>query len=321
MEGLQMPTERNYQEVSIDLLIPFKDHPFKLYDGQRFIDMVESIRANGVIAPITIRPADDGKYEILSGHNRTEAAKEAGLETIPAIVREGLTDDEALLVVTESNLIQRSFADLKHSERAIALSAHYEAMKKKSGYRSDLLEGIEYSTSAPLGRRSETREELGTQYHLSKNTIARYLRVNKLVPELKERLDNEEIGMRVAESLSYLRPKEQRMVDRTLANDPNRKLTMKGADDLRKASAEEALDNTAVRQLIPLTSRSRVVIKPKFIDLDYVAYYLESRLTAAQCKDESLISEIEGMLIKALNEYLGLSVKEENDSQLDEQQP
>ena len=108
----------------LDNLIPYKDNPFALYEGQRFTDMVESVRANGVIVPIVVRPADDGKYEILSGHNRVKAAKEAGIDSVPALIRTGLTDEEALLIVTETNLLQRSFADLKHSERAVALVVH-----------------------------------------------------------------------------------------------------------------------------------------------------------------------------------------------------
>ena len=116
---------------NLDNLIPFKDHPFALYEGQRFTDIVESVRTNGVIVPIVVRPADDGKYEILSGHNRVNAAKEAGIDSIPALIRTGLTDEEAMLIVTETNLMQRSFADLKHSERAVALAVHYEAISLK----------------------------------------------------------------------------------------------------------------------------------------------------------------------------------------------
>lgn len=137
---------------NLENLILFKNHPFTLYEGQRFTDMVESVCANGVIVPIVVRPAsEEGKYEILSGHNRVEAARIAGVDSIPAIVRTGLTEEEAMLIVTETNLMQRSFADLKHSERAIVLATHYEAMKKKPGYRSDLIAEIEELSGAPLG--------------------------------------------------------------------------------------------------------------------------------------------------------------------------
>ena len=83
-----MIEDRNFKEIELNLLIPFKNHPFALYEGQRFSDMVESVRANKVLVPIIVRPIAGEKYEILSGHNRVIAAKDAGLDTIPAIVRE-----------------------------------------------------------------------------------------------------------------------------------------------------------------------------------------------------------------------------------------
>jgi len=93
----------DYQEIRVDSLVPFADHPFKLYEGRRFTDMVESIRENGVLAQIVVRPIDNGDtYEILSWNNRVAAAKEAGLETVPMVVRERLTNDEAMFIVTET---------------------------------------------------------------------------------------------------------------------------------------------------------------------------------------------------------------------------
>lgn len=156
-----MTENQNYQEINIEQLVPFKDHPFALYEGQRFTDMVESICTNGIITPIIVRPIMDGKYEILSGHNRVNAAREAGLAAVPTVVKE-VDDGEAQFIVTETNLIQRSFADLKHSERAMVIAAHYEAMKKKSGYRSDLLEGIDDETLSPVGTRSATKDNCRT---------------------------------------------------------------------------------------------------------------------------------------------------------------
>jgi ParB family chromosome partitioning protein len=128
--------------LPLEKLFPYKSHPFKLYEGQRFEDMVDSIRISGVMVPVIVRPVDDFTYEILSGHNRVEASKAAGLETIPSIVRENLNDEEALLIVTETNLLQRSFADMSHSERAVTLSMHHEAIKKQ-GKRNDLIQEIE----------------------------------------------------------------------------------------------------------------------------------------------------------------------------------
>ena len=279
-------------KIRIDELVDFKNHPFKKYEGQRFQDMVESIKANGVIIPIIVRPvAGDVKYEILSGHNRAAAAKEANLTFIPAVIKQGLTDDEALLIVTETNLIQRSFADLTHSERAVALATHYEAMKKKSGYRSDLLKEIETLTSAPVGRRSDTREKLGSQYGLSKNTVARYLNISKLLPELKERLDNNSIGMRVAESLSSLRTEEQNIAESLLKDNNN--ITMEQAEKLRKASAAGELNKPDMLEIIKPKAEP-IKVKPRTFSGEFLSKYFNETHNA---------EDIKNIIDKALKQY------------------
>ena len=108
------------KQIPLDMLVPFHNHQFSLYDGERRDDMVESIRKNGVMTPIVCRPNPNGSdtYEILIGHNRWNCSQIAGLETIPAIIKEQLTEDEAQTYVDESNLIQRGFNDLKISEQA-----------------------------------------------------------------------------------------------------------------------------------------------------------------------------------------------------------
>jgi ParB family chromosome partitioning protein len=128
------------QFLYTDDLVPYSDHPFKLYAGERLNDMVRSITENGVIVPVIVRPIDksEKKYEILSGHNRVNAAKLAGLERVPVHIKKKLTDKEAALIVTETNLVQRSFADLSHSERAVALKHHLEAVKEESKFLSEI---------------------------------------------------------------------------------------------------------------------------------------------------------------------------------------
>ena len=269
----------------LDNLIPFKNHPFALYEGQRFTDMVKSVRANGVMVPIVVRPADDGKYEILSGHNRVNAAKEAGIASVPALVRTGLTDEEALLIVTETNLIQRSFADLKYSERAIALAVHYEAMKKKSGYRSDLIAEIEELSEAPLGHRLSTRDELGLQYGLGKTTVARYLRINRLIPALKERLDKNEIGMRAAEALSFLKDDEQETLNELLEELPSdsRKISIMQSDELKEKSGNEGLTKSSIVE----------ILKPSYFDSKVKPVKLSGQFLSKHFKPEQSSEEIE----------------------------
>ena len=280
-------------DLGIEKLIPFENHPFKLYEGQLLFDMTESIRKNGVMTPITVRPsADKDKYEILSGHNRVAAAKEARLLTIPAIVREGLTDDEALFIVTETNLIQRSFGDLSCSERAIALATHYEVMKKTPGYRSDLIKEVEELTCAPVGSRMRTRDKLGQQYGLSKNTVARYLRINKLIPELKEQLDSDGIGMRVAESLSYLRTGEQEIVASLIAD--SIKISIKQAANLKDESEKAELDEASIKKILELTMISSAKIKPIKLSEKILSKYFDERQSS---------EEIERAVSEALEQY------------------
>lgn len=280
------------QKVELDKLVAFDKHPFKLYEGQRFTDMVESVRSNGVILPVIVRSyIKEGKYEILSGHNRVAAARAAGLKEVPVIIRNNLTDEEALLIVTETNLIQRSFVDLKHSERAVVLSIHYEAMKKKSGYRSDLLAEIEELTCAPVGHGKKTRDKLGAQYSLGKTTVARYLRVNKLIPALKERLDNDEIGMRAAEALSYLRIEEQNIVENLLAK--STRINIKQADTLKAESGKGELNLANISEILSLDYFPTKVKPVK----------LSGQLLAQYFPQEKKPEEVEKIIAVALAQY------------------
>ena len=143
----EMPSKEKtsgVEKLDIENLVPFANHPFKLYEGERLNDMTRSIKEMGVLLPVIVRPnpKDKVNYEILSGHNRVNAAQRAGLTFVPVIIKEGLSDDEAKLIVTETNLVQRSFSDLSHSERAIALKQHMEVVRKQ-GKRSDLIDEIE----------------------------------------------------------------------------------------------------------------------------------------------------------------------------------
>jgi len=296
--------------LPLDKLISFKDHPFKLYTGQRFDDMVESIKANGVLVPIIVRPIDNLIYEILSGHNRVAGAKEAGLEAIPAIIRERLTDVEALLIVTETNLLQRSFADLSHSERAVTLYMHHEAIKKQ-GRRTDLIQEIEnmvnasniddLETSAPMAHKLKARDVIGEKYDLSKDSVARYLRINKLIEPHKDRLNDGEFAIRAAVSLSYLSNEEQQILDDILESS-HYKVEMKKADALRLASEKKPLDHETVEQILSgekkqKSSRSTVFkLKPKIVS----QYF----------KPDQKADEIEATIIEALEYFYAHKNKE-----------
>jgi ParB family chromosome partitioning protein len=243
--------------IKLEQLVPFANHPFKLYEGERFDEMVESIKNFGVIVPIVVRKKGL-KYEILSGHNRVNAAKEVGLEDVPTVIKEGLTEEEAILIVTETNLMQRSFTDLAHSERATVIATRHNAMKKQ-GVRTDLLGEIEKlskapnlsstTTCAPMGHKLKTRDIVGTEFNLSRNSVARYLRIDKLNHELKDQVDEGKIAMRAGVDLSYLSNENQEMIDAIVSEDTF-KVDMKKASMIRNYDKEGKLNWKSAKDII-----------------------------------------------------------------------
>lgn len=204
----QAETGNGLQNLPVDKIEPFHDHPFHLYEGERLDDMVESIREHGVLNPVIVRKKGSS-YEMLSGHNRQNAAKIAGLTEIPAIVKEELSDEEAYVYVIETNVIQRSFTDLAPSEKAAVLSARYEKVISQ-GRRNDILQEIEeIGTCGHDVHKSRSRDSIGEEYGMTGRNIARYMRVDKLIRPFKDRLDAGELTLTAAVELSYLSEDEQ----------------------------------------------------------------------------------------------------------------
>lgn len=230
--------ENQIKQIPVDLLVPYHNHQFSLYQGERLDDMVESIRKNGVITPIICRPQKD-KYEILVGHNRWNAAKIAGLEFVPAIIKEQLSDEEAEIYVVESNLIQRGFNDLKTSEQAKVIALRYSEMFSQ-GKRNDIINELREleipgSTYAPPGHKLNSRDKVGEEYGLSKNTVARLLRIDKLDEHIKQWVDDGLVSVRAGVELSYLDGESQDKLF-CVNNDGDRllfKITEKKAKQLR----------------------------------------------------------------------------------------
>ena len=234
--------------IKVNKLKHYHNHPFKLYHGERLDDMVDSIKANGVLVPLLVRPHANGYYEILAGHNRLEGSKLAGLQELPCIIKENLSDEDAHLIVTESNLIQRSFADLSHSERAESLTNHYNAIKSQ-GKRTDLIRQVEVLLSGDLSVDTENAtsthqgnksiETTGAKYGLSKNSVARYIRINHLIPGFKSLLDTEELPIRAGVSLSFISEQRQQLIfDQFTIFGDGTSISMKKADKLRKLDIE-----------------------------------------------------------------------------------
>ena len=197
-EKRQEEQREQVQQIPIDALHPFTNHPFKVLDDETMTRTVESIAQYGVLAPLIARPRPDGDgYEIISGHRRQYAAKLAGLETLPVIVR-NMDDNAAVLLMVDSNL-QREH--ILPSERAFAYKMKLEALKNQ-GARSDL-------TSTQVAQKLSV-EKVGDDAGVSKDTIRRFIRLTNLIPELLDMVDEKRISFNPAVELSYLDESQQR---------------------------------------------------------------------------------------------------------------
>ena len=197
-ENRQEEQREQVQQIPIDELHPFTNHPFKVLDDEAMTRTVESIAQYGVLAPLIARPRPEGGYEIISGHRRQYAAKLAGLETLPVIVRQ-MSDDAAVILMVDSNL-QREH--IMPSERAFAYKMKLDALKNQ-GARSDL-------TSCQVGTKFRADESLAEDSGESARNVQRFIRLTNLVPELLDMVDEKKIAFNPAVELSYLDESQQR---------------------------------------------------------------------------------------------------------------
>lgn len=213
-EEMAVPESNGQIMIPVEKIVPFHNHPFRIYEGERLDDMVESIKEHGVLNPVIVQKAADG-YEMLAGHNRWNAAKIVGIKEIPAIVKDGLTEAEAYVYVIETNLMQRSFTDLLPSEKAAVLAERYNKVLYQR-HREDIVKELKELEGDSKGghdvRLCKNRDGLGEEYGLSGRSVARLLRVNELVPELKEKLDTGELNLMAAVQLSYASEDVQKTV-------------------------------------------------------------------------------------------------------------
>lgn len=223
-ETRQEEQREQVQQIPIDELYPFKDHPFKVLDDEAMQRTVESIKQLGVTNPLIARPRPDGGYEIISGHRRQHAAQLARLKTLPVIVRD-MSDDAAVLLMVDSNL-QRE--QILPSERAFAYKMKLDALKRQ-GARSDL-------TSTQVAQKLSV-EKVGEDAGVSKDTIRRFIRLTNLIPELLDMVDEKKISFNPAVELSYLDESQQRDFLEAMADTQNAP-SLSQAQRLKKLAQE-----------------------------------------------------------------------------------
>ena len=298
----QLHHKRMVTSIAIEKLNPYKGHPFKLYEGERLEDMVESIRTNGVLVPIIARKVDT-TLEILAGHNRVNAAKLAGLIEVPALVLENISDDDARVYVIETNLLQRSFSDMSHSEKTEVIALHHSKMFSQ-GKRNDIIEQLkslenphEYGkneTCSQVANKSKSIAKVGQEYGLSKDTIARYLRIHQLIIELKIMLDNGNIAFMSAVMLSYLKIEEQTQIFECMERN-GLSVDVKKAEILRQFSEKGKLNGESVYKILTGDTALKPNRTPtvKINKLVYAKYF----------KPNQSAKEVQDIVEKALESY------------------
>ena len=224
-ENRQEEQREQVQQIPIDALHPFTNHPFKVLDDEAMTRTVESIAQYGVLAPLIARPRPEGGYEIISGHRRQYAAKLAGLDTLPVIVRQ-MSDDAAVILMVDSNL-QREH--ILPSERALAYKMKLEALKNQ-GARSDL-------TSPQVAAKFRSDDAVAKDQGISGDTVRRYIRLTNLVPELLDMVDEKKIAFNPAVELSYLDEAQQRDFLEAM-NDTQNAPSLSQAQRLKKLAQE-----------------------------------------------------------------------------------
>ncbi len=289
--------ENEVVQINIDNINSFDGQPFKLYEGERLEDMVQSIKAYGVITPLIVRRINDEHFECLAGHNRINASKILGLDTVPCVVKENLDYKTALTYVIETNLMQRSFSDLLPSEKALVLYTRHKEMVSQ-GKRNDIINELtnlekddkinKDKTSSPMGKKLTTMDSNAKEYGLSKNSVARFLRIYELIDELKTRVDICQISIRSGVDLSYIKKEEMQIVEKILSENEY-KLDMKKAKVLREYSKNKKLNEETAEKIIsgelnkvkkskPKTKN--IILKPKL----YKQYFNEQ-------EDEKIVLE------------------------------
>lgn len=229
--------QEQIQRLALSELHPFKDHPFRVLDDDRMMETVESVKEYGVLVPIIARPMADGGYEIVSGHRRKRACELAGMNEIPAIVRD-LDDDEAVIIMVDSNL-QRE--NILPSERAKAYQMKLEAIKHQ-GERRDL-------TSRQLVGKLEAADLIGQDTGESGRQIQRILRLNNLEPPLIDKVDAGKLAFTPAVELSYLKPEEQQWLDTALEN-TQQTPSLSQAQRMKRESKQGTLSEQGIMEIM-----------------------------------------------------------------------
>ena len=272
--------KKGLTDLPVDDLYSFKDHPFRQYTEEKMDEMIESVREHGVITPILVRPRKEGDgYEIISGHNRVEACRRAGIETIPATIRD-LDDDTAIILMVDSNLKQRE--KLLPTEKAKAYLMKMEAMRRQAGRPS--------KNVSQVGTNKRTDQIIAEEAGESRNQIQRYIRLNKLIPALQEAVDDGRLAFNPAVEVSYLDEADQEIVQEIMDRDQISP-SLSQAQKLHRLSQIDKIDDSAIEAVM-------TVEKPMYETITFRRNTVEKYFPAGTSG-----KEIEQIIIRLLENY------------------
>ena len=281
-ESRQAAGREKVVEIALSELHPFPNHPFQVRDDDSMKEAVESVKEYGILTPAILRPRDEGGYEIVAGHRRKYACELAGLETMPAIIRD-IDRDMATIIMVDSNLQRENISPM---EKAQAYKMKLDAIKRRSGERTDL-------TSAQLGQRlpnKTSRDLLAENAPDSSSQIQRLIRLTELSPELQQMVDDKKIAVTPAVELSYLKPEEQALVVETIESEQATP-SLSQAQRMKKKSQAGELNEDAV---LSIMSEEK---KPEKYDLtisgDKLRKYFPRSYTPRQMED-TILKLLEG---------------------------
>lgn len=266
-------------ELDIDTLLPFPNQPFHPYKEDEMEKMVESIKENGVISPIVVRPKEDGTYEIISGHNRVEACRRAGFTVVPSFVRE-VDDDTAVILMVDSNLRQRE--ELSDIEKAKAYELKMNAMKRSVGRKS--------KNVSQVGTQKRTDQIIAEQTGDSRNQIQRYIRLTKLIPSLQDIVEKGKLAFNPAVELSYLDPADQAVVQEVMEREETAP-SLSQAQKLKKMAKDGTITDQRIDEVLTVEKPMYETITFRF---NTVEEYFPSGTTGKEMQD---------IILKLLKDY------------------
>ena len=268
-ELLCVPETEGTIDIDIRAIYPFENHPFKVVDDEKMDELVESIKANGILTPVLVRPDDEGTYEMISGHRRLHAAKRAGLLRIPAIVKE-MTNDDAVIAMVDAN-VQRE--EILASERAFSLKMKLDAIKRQ-GKRNDLTSSLQ---ETKLG----SDEIVGQGEGLARAQVHRYIRLTELIPKLLDMVDEKRLALSVAVEISYLNKNVQQWIYEFIRENGMIKqeqlMELRKYRDDKNMTQEQLINILIGRASSPKVSK-KITLNERKLHKFFPAYYSKSEM-------------------------------------------